>query len=57
MGLHHVTGSHHLCETVNYRVWKARVGVVTDNFGSFVEVFSGFFYGLVRRFLENYIIN
>jgi len=42
VGLHHVTVSHHHCETVKYRVWKARVGVVTDNLGSFVEVLNGF---------------
>jgi len=57
VGLHHVTVSHHLCKTVKYRVWKARVGVVNDNFASFVEVLNGSFNGLVRGFLENCIIN
>ena len=39
VGLHHVTVSHHLCETVKYRVWKARNDIDTDNISSFIEVF------------------
>ena len=56
MGLHHVTVSHHFCDTVKYRVCKVRVDIDTDNFGSFIEVLD-VFYALVRRFLENSIIN